>query len=495
MLRPLGSVWGQPTPSPTRPKPTTPRAPRADAAPSPAAPREFRAAWVATVQNIDWPSQPGMTADQQKAELVAIMDKAAATGLNALVLQVRPNCDALYASPYEPWSKVLTGQMGKDPGYDPLAFAVDEAHKRGLQLHAWFNPFRAGQPGDVPSAEHVSRKHPEWVKHYGGQLWLDPGNPQVQGYAQQVLMDVVRRYDIDAVHMDDYFYPYKISENGHEVDFPDATSYKAYKDGGGTLELADWRRDNVNRFVLGLSTLIHMEKPKVSFGISPFGIWKPGNPPGTTGLNQFEQLYADARLWLQKGWVDYFAPQLYWPIDKPAQSFPKLLEWWTQQNPLNRHVYAGMYTSAVMEGKWPVNEITRQIEATRKQPGAEGEIHFSMKPILTGAKGVDKALEASYAAPALVPASPWLDAEPPAAPEATLTTNPTTNRKTLTWKPQDEADVFRWAVYTQAQDGSWQTQIFPASKRTLLLGADAKAIEIAAVDRTGNESTRVRVEG
>jgi uncharacterized lipoprotein YddW (UPF0748 family) len=372
---------------------------------------------------------------------------------------------------------------------------VAEAHQRGLQLHAWFNPFRAAQPGDVVTPEHVSKKHPEWVKQYGGQLWLDPGNPQVQGYAQQVVMDVVRRYDVDAIHMDDYFYPYKVQANGHDVDFPDASSYKAYKDGGGTLSLEDWRRDNINRFVSGTSTLIHMEKPSVSYGIAPFGIWKPGNPPGISGMNQYEQLYADAKLWLEKGWVDYFAPQLYWPIDKPAQSFPKLLEWWTQQNPKGRHVYAGMYTSAVQDGKWPASEITRQIDAVRQQPGAEGEIQFSMKPIMDGAKGVDKAIAGRYASPALVPASPWLDATPPAAPEASLTTNPATGAKTLTWKPADEADVFRWAVYTR-RNGAWQTQIYPAGKRALLLGADAPdAIEIAAVDRTGNESARVRLEG
>jgi uncharacterized lipoprotein YddW (UPF0748 family) len=242
-----------------------------------------------------------------------------------------------------------------------------------------------------------------------------------------------------------------------------------------------------------MSTLIHMEKPNVSYGIAPFGIWKPGNPPGTTGMNQYEELYADAKLWLEKGWVDYFAPQLYWPIDKPAQSFPKLLEWWTQQNPMNRHVYAGMYTSAVQDGKWAATEIARQIDAVRKQPGAEGEIQFSMKPVATGAKGVDKLIAERYATPALVPASPWLDANPPAKPEASLTTNPSTGAKTLTWKPADEADVFRWAVYTR-KDGQWSTQIYPASKRTLLLGAAAPdAIEIAAVDRTGNESERVKL--
>jgi uncharacterized lipoprotein YddW (UPF0748 family) len=509
MLRPLGQIWGRPDPTtaPRRPLQASEPSPAAQPASSadqrvasrtvsgeaPAAKREFRGAWIATVQNIDWPSSPGLSVAAQQAELVAMLDKAQTLGLNAVVLQVRPNCDAFYKSPFEPSAPELTGTMGQDPGYDPLAFAVEEAHKRGLELHAWFNPFRAGNVNDPVSADHVTRKHPEWVQHYGPHLWLDPANPQVQAYAQQVILDVVKRYDIDAVHMDDYFYPYKFSQNGQVVDFPDQKEFQAYQSAGGKLELADWRRDNINRFVTGLDFLVHQEKPKLQLGISPFGIWKPGNPPGIKGMSAFDELYADSAKWLQQGWVDYLAPQLYWPIEKPAQSFGALLKWWSEQNPLNRHLYAGLATSSVSSG-WKADEITRQIDLARQTAGAEGHIHFSMKPLNTNANGIDQALATPYHEPALAPASPWLGSTPPDAPSATLATNAATGGRTVSWKPADGADVFRWVVYART-NGQWLPTLYPAGKRALILGAQAPdALEIAAVDRTGNESQRARLD-
>lgn len=509
MLGPIGQLLNRQTPQPAakrgaagpKPgdKPTT--APdtlvtsHVTTGEAPPVAREFRGAWIATVQNIDWPSRPGLAADQQKAELVAMLDKAKSLGLNAVVLQVRPNADSFYASPYEPYGPELTGKMGGDPGYDPLAFAVDEAHKRGLELHAWFNPFRAGKVGDAVSPDHVTRAHPEWVKQYGPNLWLDPANPQVQGYVQQVLLDVVKRYDIDAVHMDDYFYPYRVTQNGKPLDFPDKAEYDAYKASGGTLSQADWRRENINEFVYGLDNLIHTAKPSLKFGISPFGIWQPGNPPGIKGMNAYEELYADSRQWLQKGWVDYLAPQLYWPLEKPAQSFSALINWWAQQNPLKRNVYAGMATSNIgNNATWTAGEITRQIDATRETPGANGDIHFSMTPLMTDAGGIDEALARSYAAPALPPASPWLDGQAPDAPTASFATNPTTGARAVTWQPANEQDVFQWVVYAR-KNGSWTNAIYPASKRALLLGTDAPdALEIAAVDRSGNESQRARLD-
>jgi len=261
--------------------------------------REFRAAWVATVANIDWPSSKGLTTAEQKAELLAILDRAAQLRLNAIIFQVRPACDALYASELEPWSEFLTGTMGKapQPYYDPLALAVEEAHKRGLELHAWFNPYRAGHSSSkspVP-ANHVSREHPQWVRRYGSQLWLDPGEKEVQDYSLRVVMEVVRSYNIDGVHFDDYFYPYPEKDGrGQVIPFPDSSSWRRYKEAGGRLGREDWRRENVNLFVMRVSQSVHATKPWVKFGISPFGIWRPGSPPQVKGLDAYEALFADS---------------------------------------------------------------------------------------------------------------------------------------------------------------------------------------------------------
>jgi uncharacterized lipoprotein YddW (UPF0748 family) len=294
----------------------------------PSPPREFRAVWVATVANIDWPSKKGLPAKQQKAELLAILDKSKALNLNAVIFQVRPMCDALYESKLEPWSEYLTGTLGKGPGYDPLEFAVKEAHDRGLELHVWFNPYRAHAPtsnSPIPDS-HLVKKRPDLAPRYGKHHWLVPTSPEVQDHTLAVFLDVARRYDIDGVHIDDYFYPYKEKDaSGRTIPFPDEDSWQAYKKGGGKLARDDWRRDAVNRFVQRWYTETKKVKPHVKVGISPFGIWRPGNPPGIAGLDQYAELYADAKLWLNKGWVDYWTPQLYWPIKQAPQSYPKLL--------------------------------------------------------------------------------------------------------------------------------------------------------------------------
>src|SRR5689334_2619157 len=383
----------------------------ADPAAPPAVAREFRGVWVATVGNIDWPSRRGLPTDQQQAELIAILDKAAELKLNGIVLQVRPMADALYASDLEPWSAFLTGTLGKapDPYYDPLDFAVREAHARGLELHAWFNPYRALVPGvnsPVP-ANHVVKSRPDLAKTYGKYHWLNPTHPEVQDLSIRVFLDVVRRYDVDGIHMDDYFYPYP--EGG--APFPDDDTWAEYKRSGGTLSRDDWRRDAVNRFVERLYRETKDLKPWVKVGISPFGIWQPDHPPGIRGFNQYASLYADAKLWLNKGWVDYFTPQLYWPIEKKEQSYPRLLAWWAGENTQHRHLWPGLFTS-----RYGSAETVNQIKVTRRQPGATGHIHFSMKAIMHNRDGITDALKDLYATPALVPASPWLGDEAPAAP-------------------------------------------------------------------------------
>src|SRR5579871_3371768 len=299
----------------------------------PPVPREFRGVWVATVANIDWPSKPGLSTDQQKAEMLAILDKAAQLKLNAIIFQVRPGCDALYDSRLEPWSEYLTGQMGRAPDsyYDPLAFAVEEAHKRGLELHAWFNPYRArhAEAKSSISPDHVSQMHPDLVKQYGRSLWLDPGEKAVQDYSLSVILDVVRRYDIDGVHIDDYFYPYKETDAQNKVlPFPDDASWQKYVQSGGTLSRDDWRRQNVDTFIERLYKGVKEVKPWVKFGISPFGIWRPGYPAQVKGFDAYQELNADSRKWLRNGWLDYWTPQLYWKIDQTGQSYPVLLKWW-----------------------------------------------------------------------------------------------------------------------------------------------------------------------
>jgi uncharacterized lipoprotein YddW (UPF0748 family) len=277
---------------------------------------------VATVANIDWPSRPGLPAAAQQAEALALLDRARAIGLNAIVLQVRPAADALYVSALEPWSEVLSGTQGRppEPPYDPLAFWVDEAHRRGLQLHAWFNPYRArhGRARGALAAMHIATRRPELVRRYDGLLWLDPGEPDAAAHTLAVVADVLRRYDIDGVHIDDYFYPYPAADQP----FPDDAPWLRYLKAGGTLARDDWRRDHVDRLVLALWQTVRTTRPQALLGISPFGLGRPEwRPPGIEGFSQYHRLYADVERWLAEGWLDYLAPQLYWPIARPAQSF------------------------------------------------------------------------------------------------------------------------------------------------------------------------------
>lgn len=367
---------------------------------------EFRGVWVATVGNIDWPAKPGLPAEEQKKQLVAIFDRCEKLHLNAVIFQVRPMCDALYESALEPWSSFLTGEQGKSPGYDPLKLAVEEAHKRGMELHAWFNPYRAWSPsakGD-PAANHLVKTRPGMAKKYGKHHWLIPTEPEVLKHSLAVVLDVVKRYDIDGVHMDDYFYPYPETEEGtkKEIPFPDDESWAAYQKGGGMLVRDDWRRDAVNRFVKAMYYEVHKAKPWVKVGLSPFGIWRPGNPPGIAGFDQYGKLYADAKLWLNEGWVDYFTPQLYWAIGAEKQSYPKLLEWWAKENTKGRHLWIG--NSA---GRHSPEEITNQVKLTREAAG--GNVWFSEKA-LRGAKAA--ALGELYREKAAVPATPWLGKRP-----------------------------------------------------------------------------------
>lgn len=451
----------------------------------PGVPREFRAVWIATVENIDWPSRPGLPVEQQKAEMLALLDCAMKLNMNAVVLQVRPACDAFYASKIEPWSFYLTGKMGKapEPFYDPLAFAVEEAHRRGLELHAWFNPYRAAllsPKSGVPSANHISRLHPNMVVAYGKLLWLDPGEKEVQDYSLRVVMDVVKRYDIDGVHFDDYFYPYKeTNAQKQDIEFPDGTSWRKYSL-RGKLSRDDWRRENVNSFVQRAYESIKSTKPWVKFGIAPFGIWQPRHPQQIKGFNAYDVLYCDSRKWLMNGWLDYCAPQLYWAIDPPDQSFPVLLKWWQDQNLVHRNLWPGLDTSRV-GGKWKAGEIVNQIKIVRDQSGgAPGEIHWGMKTLLHDRGGLGTALDTGvYAEQALVPASPWLERKFPEKPRLKVE-----DGNNLKWSPVGAEKTGPWVLQTR-EGGRWRTRILPAETRGETLDGSPEIIVLTEIDRCG----------
>ncbi|MEI9894378.1 MAG: family 10 glycosylhydrolase [Chthoniobacter sp.] len=353
---------------------------------------EFRGAWVATVFNLDWPSKQGLSAAEQKAQFRDILDRAQQLKLNAILLQVRSVSDAFYTSKREPWSAFLSGKQGVDPGYDPLAFAIAEAHARGIELHAWFNPFRAGTTTKGPyAANHVTHTHPDWVRTYGGQLWLDPGEPEARRYILDVILDVVKRYDIDGVHIDDYFYPYPVKG----AEFPDDSTWQRYGEATG-MARADWRRDNINRFVEAMYRGVKAAKPSVRVGISPFGIWRPKVPATIEAqLDSYAQLYADARHWLSQGWCDYLAPQLYWGIQPDKQSFPVLLKWWRDQSRAGRPIWPGIATERIGK-QFEVHEIARQIDLTRENLPANGEpgnIQWSMKALMKNQGGINAVLQ------------------------------------------------------------------------------------------------------
>ncbi|HYH82973.1 MAG TPA: family 10 glycosylhydrolase [Longimicrobium sp.] len=478
-------------------------APRSAADAVPAVRREFRGVWIATVANIDWPSRPGLPADSQRAELIGLLDRAAALHLNAIVFQVRPAGDALYRSPLEPWSEYLTGAQGTPPsdGYDPLEFAVTEAHRRGMELHAWFNPYRARHPSaKTPEvATHISRTHPDVVKRYGNFLWMDPGEPRVQDHSIAVILDVVRRYDVDAVHVDDYFYPYPERDTaGRNIDFPDEPSWQRYRQGGGRLARDDWRRGNVDRFVERMYREVHGVKPWVQVGISPFGIWRPGYPSQiVTGFDQYAMLYADARKWLREGWTDYFTPQLYWPIARTGQSYPLLLDWWAKENVMGRHLWPGNFTSRTFEGAptpWTADEVIGQVFVTRGRMGADvGNIHFSMKAFVLNKDSLSERLtREAYPDRALPPATPWLARGRPGAPRVTTSTAGAAG-PTVTIAAGGGTTPTRWAVRARAA-GRWTTDVLPGAQTTWTAPAGADRIAVSAVDRVGMEGpiTEVR---
>ncbi len=435
----------------------------------PAIAREFRGAWIACIYNIDWPSSSGLSAGAQQAEMRGILDKLVSLKMNAVIFQVRPQGDAVYASSNEPWSSCLTGTMGRSPGYDPLAFCIKEAHTRGIEVHAWFNPFRAlSNNSQKVASNHVTRTQPESTVRFGTMTWCDPSKDATRSRALGVILDVVKRYDIDGVHLDDYFYPYP----------------------SGNLRFADGkspaqRRSYVDGFVSNLYSAVKRQKSWVRVGISPFGIWRPGVPAGIeAGIDSYEQLAGDSRKWLKNGWVDYLAPQLYWPDSPRKQSFSALLTWWRQQG--SRPVWPGIATDRIggKEDGRPASEITRQIDLSRRiGKNWNGQIHWSAKSLVHNKGGISSRLASTYTQPAAVPPMPWVSSKSPAAPGVSALGK--ADGMTINWRP--DGSTAKIAVQAK-MDGTWRTvKIVPSGAGSTTIPR-ADTIAVTALDRFGNAS-------
>ncbi len=440
--------------------------------------RELRGAWISTVFNGTWPSKTGLSEADAKAELVAIFDALAAAKMNAVFLQVRPESDALYASKIEPWSRWLTGTQGQDPGWDPLAFAIEKGHERGLEIHAWMNPYRGlTSSSTVAASSHITKMLPDRALGYGTQVWMDPGAPDVRAHILDVVRDILQRYDVDGIHFDDYFYPYPVQGET----FEDGPTYALYTNGGGTLGKDDWRRFNVDTLVREVGELVTKERPDVRFGISPFGIYRPGTPAGITGLDAYAVLYCDPVRWMKEKWVDYVAPQLYWPTTRTAQAFGKLVTWWAGLAEGGRSVFIGHDATKVGETDWPLSEYEAQMTLTRAEAGAHGSIFFSAKPLVVDKLALRSTLaEKFWSKPA---------ATPPLASALGATLPLPAIQKTATGieVTSPNAKLRSIAVY---KDGAIERIVPAATKLTLPNGR----WEIGTIDRRGVASHARTVE-
>jgi uncharacterized lipoprotein YddW (UPF0748 family) len=467
--------------------------------------REFRGVWMSSVFNLDFPPRSGDSPEAQRSEFVRILDLHKQMGINAVFVQVRPSSDALYASRIEPWSQWLTGAQGRAPSplWDPLQFMVEEAHKRGMELHAWFNPFRSVVSSSSSVAEsHISRRQPAWHLAYTSPFrLLNPGLPEVRDYVLTVIMDVLRRYDIDGVHFDDYFYPYEGTTN------QDAETFRQHSRGIGNI--ADWRRDNVNIFVKAVSDSIRAVKPFVKFGISPFGIWRSGTPSGTSGLDAYSVIYCDALAWLQARTVDYIVPQLYWKFGG-GQDFARLMPWWNAQTrQAGRQMYSGLGAYRLTEAAWTASDITRQVDFNRTQQG-DGVMFFSSNALTRDLQGLRTALrDSAMRTQALPPVMAWKDSVAP---------NPVRNLRAREISPRGVR--ISWDAPTSARDGDTAVKyvvyrfpdteqvnianaasIFAVTPLTILTDTmppfrtipGAVRYAVTALDRLSNESEPVQV--
>jgi len=473
---------------------------------------EMRGAWIATVANIDWPGASNLSVETQQSQLINLLDQLKSAGINAVFFQVRSQCDAMYSSPLEPWSADLTGLQGRPPSpfYDPLEFIIAACRQRGLEVHAWFNPFRAvSNVGSLSSfaPNHIARTRPEWLLAQGSLRILDPGIPQVRNHVISVLLDVLRRYDVDGIHFDDYFYPYPA---GSGSTFNDDATFAA--DPRGFTNRQDWRRDNINQFIQRTHDSIRAVKPWGKFGVSPFGIWRNQNsdPIGsaTNGLQSYSDIYADSRKWIQQQWVDYLTPQIYWSVGFSAANYSVLLPWWNALGG-SRHIYSGMAAYKVnnggTDGNWSQpTQIPNQIRLNRQQSQVRGQVFFSTTSLLSNPLGIrDSLREDLFRTPALLPPMPWKDDQPP-PPVVNLTAQISGNAVQLRWVAPPATDnpldhVRQFVVYRSTHgsidrnDASNIVKITANEGETSFtdvgLAPGTYYYTVTALDRFHNEST------
>ncbi|KOG10410.1 FenI [Streptomyces viridochromogenes] len=467
--------------------------------------RQMRGVWIASVVNIDWPSRTGLDPAAQRAEFVRLADDALALGFNALFVQIRPTADAFWPSPLEPWSQWLTGTQGQDPGYDPLAFMIETAHQRGLAFHGWFNPYRVSMQADPSRLDprHPARAHPEWIRSYGGKLYYDPGVPDARRFCQEAMLDAVRRYDIDGVHFDDYFYPYPVAGS----DFPDEETFRVH--GAGHADKAAWRRANVDLMVREMRDAVRAVRPNALFGISPFGVWRNAttDPRGsrTAAFQSYDGLHADTRGWVQRGWLDYVAPQVYWHIGLPVADYAVLAPWWAEVvRDTDTELWIGqaVYKSgtAGQPAPWQDGkELTRHLTLNATLPEIGGDLFFSAKDVRADRVGDFAAMRlAHWREPVLGPLPTRLDTRPgPLRPVVKVQRESSVGAAVLhisAGAQGSDHSPFRYAVYRFPTDPGHRPQagratpiaVIPGGRRTTYRDAEAPAgcwYAVAAVDR------------
>ncbi len=441
-------------------------------------PRSLRGVYVATVIGLDFPA--GAPPAEQPDALRTLIDQAHDAGMNAVFLQVRPEGDALYRSALEPWSRYLTGLQGVDPGYDPLQTAIDHAHALGLQVHAWINPYRAArQRTDALDDAHMARRFPDHAHDHGSYLWMDPGAVEVREHIVDVTADLLASYDVDGLHLDDYFYPYP-STDGPD-DFPDGLTWQAYVDGGGTLSRGDWRRHNVHTLVASLHELVRDEAPHITFGISPFGIYRPGMPEGIVGLDQVEAIYSDPLHWLEQDHVDYLAPQLYWPTTRTAQAFEPLLDWWADQTPDHIGLAPALiWSNHETSDEWPSSEFALQHRLVADHPDAS----------VTGFLGFRaRALSDDGLLPTIRPTGAALPPQSPRASSRCTAPSPTLGDDAV--RLSNACPDARFAVLLRVEEGHARLLDVVGVAESLPLPEDRADLHIATVARDGRLSPAV----
>ncbi|MEN8249854.1 MAG: family 10 glycosylhydrolase [Bacteroidota bacterium] len=468
--------------------------------------RQFRAAWMATVRNLDWPSKPGLSVRKQKKEFIKQIETLQALGMNVVIVQIRPIADSFYPSEFEPWSEFLTGKQGVPPkgSFDPLEFMINETHNRAMEFHAWFNPYRAARNGDEAelSPDHAYNKHPEWFVEYGKGIYFDPGMEPARKFVEKVIADVVTRYDIDAVHFDDYYYPYRIEG----LEFPDTLSFSQNPRGFTIENKDDWRRDNINLLVQELYDTINVIKPWVHFGISPFGVWrnKSKDPEGSdthTIQTNYDDLYGDAIAWMKNGWLDYILPQCYQYLGRDIMDYRVVTRWWNDHNyGVNFYIGQGPFRLGNPERgePWTIgNEIERQLYFNDSIPNLLGSAYFKSTTFLENPLGVNDILKNKFYAHAALPPVSHHDMDKTFTPDLNVTEFVVKKRKIEMAWDSDDAKKPRYYIIYQSENIDDPKNIVAVTAgnslviKRKLINTEHDVVALTAVDRYRKESQPV----